>query len=56
MDFIKNKVILRSLISSIVPLVIFGIVVGLSRAINLTFNYNYGWIAVLVFSVVWPVN
>ena len=47
MDFIKNKIIKRTILSTIAPLTIFGIVVGLSRVCDFTFNQNYGWIAAI---------
>ena len=54
MEFIKNKVIKRTLLSSIVPLILYSLVYAASGIGHFSFNNNYALITVLIFSVMYP--
>lgn len=52
MDFFINKVIKRTIFASVIPLLIF----GAASLVPINFDRIYGWIAVAVFSVVYPLS
>lgn len=61
MDFIKNKIIIRSILSSIVPIALYTIGYAFYRATNIYEEFvPYGnknsWLAILAVSALYPLN
>ena len=59
MDFIKNKLIIRPLVASIVPITIYTTVFGLLKITggsDLEYTNKYAWAFLIFISVLYPLN
>lgn len=65
MDFIKNKVIVRSILSSLAPMMIYSVGFIAYKILKsaptgddqaLTYGNAYAWYTILAFSIIYPLN
>jgi len=58
MDFIKKKIIARSIVASIMPITLYSAAFGLSKIAGSDFEYTnkYAWMGIALISVLYPLN
>jgi hypothetical protein len=60
LSFIRNKIVLRSIVALIAPLILYSIGYGIYKAIDPTsifeFSNVYAWIVLACLAVIYPIN
>ena len=65
MDFFKNKIVLRSALSSIAPIMLYSFGYGMYKLFmkssdvvtaDIEYTNMYAWLTILAFAIVYPLN